>query len=150
MAGLFTIDSSVFVAARRTQEDMSAVSRDLIQRVRKAGIPLVEPTILPVEIAAALTRTGEEPTWAAEYAERVMAFPHLTLWPLDEYAVRRAVKTAVQCRLRGADALYVAAAAQYGARLVTLDTEQLERAPADVRACQPEAASELLRNEETP
>jgi predicted nucleic acid-binding protein len=64
---------------------------------------------------------------------------------LEEYATRRAVKAAVQCRLRGADALYVAAAMQYGARLVTLDAEQLERAPASVRACKPDAAARLLR-----
>lgn len=147
MAKLFTIDASVFVAARRTQEGKSAVSRDLLQLVREASIPLIEPTILPVEIAAALARAGEEPTWAAEYAERVMAFPHLTLRPLDERAARRALAFATQCRLRAADALYVAAAAQYGAHLVTLDVEQLERAPAMVHACKPDVAVSRLRTE---
>ena len=52
---------------------------------------------------------------------------------------------AIQCRLRGADALYVAAAMQYRARLVTLDAEQFERAPASVRACKPNAAVRLLK-----
>lgn len=145
MAELFTIDASVFVAARRTQEGKSAVSRDLLQLLREANIPLIEPTILPVEIAAALARAGEEPTWAAEYAELVMAFPHLTFRPLDERAARRALAIATQCRLRGADAMYVTVAAQYGARLVTLDAEQLERAPAAVHACKPDAAVAMVK-----
>ncbi|MCX6995886.1 MAG: type II toxin-antitoxin system Phd/YefM family antitoxin [Kiritimatiellaeota bacterium] len=34
---------------------------------------------------------------------------------------------------------------RYGARLVTLDAEQLERAPEPVGACKPEAAISLLR-----
>ena len=46
--------------------------------------------------------------------------------------------------LRGPDALYTTVAAQYGARLVTLDNEQLKRAPSHVDTCMPEAATELL------
>ena len=48
-------------------------------------------------------------------------------------------------RLRGADALYVTVAMQYGARLVTLDAEQLERAPASVSACKPSTAIASLK-----
>ena len=36
-------------------------------------------------------------------------------------------------------------AVQYGARLVTLDVEQLERAPVSIGACQPNAALRLLQ-----
>ena len=145
MAGLFTIDASVFVAAYRTQEACCAISREVLRLVREANVPLIEPAILPVEIAAALAHAGENSPWAAEYAESVMGLPYLSLQPLDEPTARRALAVATQCRLRGADALYVTAAAQYGARLVTLDAEQLERAPASVAACKPDAAAELLR-----
>ncbi len=145
MAALFTLDASVFVASYRTQETGGAISRDLLRLVREADVPLIEPAILPVEIAAALAHAGENPAWAAEYGESVMTFPYLSLLPLDERMARRALAIATQCRLRGADALYVTAAAQYGARLVTLDAEQLERAPAPLGACQPEAAIRLLR-----
>ena len=60
---------------------------------------------------------------------------------------RRALTIAAQCRLRGADAIYVTVAAQYGACLVTLDEEQLSRAPAHVAACKPDAVVGLLRTE---
>ena len=58
---------------------------------------------------------------------------------------RHALALTLQFRLRGTDALYVAAARQYGARLVTLDAAQLERAPAAVRACKPDSAARLLK-----
>jgi predicted nucleic acid-binding protein len=106
---------------------------------------LVEPAILPVEVGAALHRTGTEAESARAYAESLFAQPNLTLVATDERMARRALALSLQCRLRGADALYVAAAQQYGARLVTLDAEQLERAPASVAACKPDAAVELLR-----
>mgnify|MGYP001566380375 CR=1 FL=1 len=147
MAALFTIDASVFVSAYRTQEAGCAISRDFLRRVREADVPLIEPAILPVEIAAALAHAGENPAWAAEYAESVMAFPYLNLQSLDENMARRALAIAARYRLRGADSLYVMVAAQYGARLVTLDAEQLERAPSAVGACKPEAAARLVQSE---
>jgi len=145
MAALFTIDASVFVASYRSQETCCAISRDLLRLVRQADVPLMEPSILPVEIAAALAHAGEKAEWATEYAESVMAFPCLSLQSLDERMARRALTIATQYRLRGADALYVAVAVKYGARLVTLDAEQLERAPALVEACKPDVATRLLK-----
>lgn len=51
---------------------------------------------------------------------------------------------AATCSLRGADALYVTVAALYDATLVTLDREQLHRAPREVQTCTPETALSLL------
>ena len=145
MATLFTIDASVFVAACRPSESGCAMSRELLRLVRQAGVPLIEPAILPVETAAALARAGEAPAWATGYAESISALPYLTVVAVDERFARRAIGTATQHQLRGADALYMAVAAQYGAHLVTLDGEQLRRAPAAVHACKPEAAAALLK-----
>ena len=111
-----------------------------------ADVLLVEPAILPVEVGGALHRAGMDAESAREYAESLFEQPYLTLVATDERMARRSLSLALQCRLRGADALYVAAATQYGARLVTLDAEQLERAPASVHACKPDAAVRLLKN----
>ena len=145
MATVFTIDASVFVAACRPSESGCAGCRELLRLVRQESVPLIEPAILPVEIAAALARAGEPSARAAGYAESVIALPYLTMVGLDERSARRAIATATQHKLRGADALYVTVAAQYGAYLVTLDGEQLRRAPAAVRACKPETAAALLK-----
>jgi len=142
----FTVDASVFVASCRRHEAECAASCEFLRLVRQKDAVLIEPTVLPVEIAAAMSRGQEDAARTVEYAVGVMALPHLSLHVLDGNSARRAMKIAVQCRLRGADALYVAAAEQYGARLVTLDAEQLERAPVSVRACRPDEAAAALRS----
>jgi predicted nucleic acid-binding protein len=139
MTNVMTLDASVFVASCRPQEPGFHTARALLHVIRDAGTPLIEPAILPVEVAAALSRTGDDPTQALEYAETVMALPYLTLLAVDERLARHAAKMAAVHGLRGADALYVASAARYGARLVTLDKEQLRRSPDSVDACMPEA-----------
>ena len=60
-----------------------------------------------------------------------------TLVPLDAVIEDRAVHLAATTRLRGADAVYAAVAQQYGATLVTLDRQQLERLPAVVSVLSP-------------
>lgn len=144
MTTLFTVDASVFVASCRPHEAGCAASCGFLRQVRREGVALIEPAILPVEIAASMARGQEDARLALEYVEKVLSLPYLILHVLDAITARRAVAIALQCRLRGADALYVAAAAQYGARLVTLDAEQLARAPAEVAACKPDAAARLL------
>ena len=139
MTTLFTVDASVFVAACRRREPGHLASVAFMRSLLDADVLLVEPAILPVEIGSALHRTGSEPEPAREYAESLFEQPNLTLVATDERMARRALALSIQCHLRGADALYVAAAAQYGARLVTLDAEQLERSPASLHACQPSA-----------
>jgi predicted nucleic acid-binding protein len=145
MALLLTLDASVFVAACRRHEPGHAASRALLDGLREAAVPLIEPAVLPVEVAAALRRTGSNPALAKEFAEAILGLPHLTVVAVDERMARRAVAMATQHQLRGADALYVTVAAQYGAHLVTLDGEQLRRAPAALHACKPEAAAALLK-----
>lgn len=145
MTKLFSVDASVFIAACRRHEAEHAASCEFLRLARQEGSVLIEPAILPVEIAAALARGREGAARAVEYAHGVLALPTLNLHALDGTSVLQAMRTAVQCRLRGADALYVAAAMQYRARLVTLDAEQLERAPASVHACKPDVAVRLLK-----
>lgn len=145
MTTLFTVDASVFVASCRPCEPGHLASVGFMYALLDADVLLVEPAILPVEVGAALCRTVTETESARQYAESLFEQPYLTLVATDERMARRALSLALQCRLRGADALYVTAATQYGARLVTLDAEQLERSPASVHACKPDAAVRLLK-----
>lgn len=141
MTTRFTVDASVFVAACRPREPGHLVSVAFLSSLLDLNMLLVEPAILPVEVGAALHRSGIRAESAREYAASLFEQPYLTLVAMDEGMAQRALTLSIQCRLRGADALYVATAAQYGARLVTLDTEQLERAPASLHACKPDAAA---------
>ena len=145
MTTVFAVDASVFVASCRPREPGHLASVDFMGALLDADVLLVEPAILPVEVGGALHRAGMDAESAREYAESLFEQPYLTLVATDERMARRALSLAIQCRLREADALYLAAAAQFGARLVTLDAEQLERAPKSVRACKPDAATRLLK-----
>ena len=146
MALLLTIDASVFVSACRRGEPGHHASREFLDKLRGTNVPLIEPAILPVEVAAALSRTGSNPVLAKEFAETLFVLPHLTVVPVDEHLSRRAMALASQRKLRGADALYVTVAIQYGAHLVTLNSEQLRRAPSSVSACKPDSAVDLLKS----
>jgi predicted nucleic acid-binding protein len=145
MALLITLDASLFVAACRSREPGYAASRALLAALRDSDTPLAEPAILPVETAAALRRAGHGTVVAMEYATAILALPRLTFVSVDERLAGRAAQMAATCSLRGADALYVTVASLYGATLVTLDREQLYRAPREAQACTPEAALRLLR-----
>ncbi len=145
MGLILTLDASVFVSACQRREPGYAASRMLLSDIRAAGTPLIEPAILPVEVGAALRRAGGDPALAKDFALAILALPYLTLVDVDQRFARRAVVLTTECGLRDADALYAAVAAHYGARLVTLDGEQLRRAHASVYACKPDTAARLLR-----
>jgi predicted nucleic acid-binding protein len=49
------------------------------------------------------------------------------LVPLTEQRARQAAQIAITCRLRGADAVYVALAQELGTTLITWDAELLAR-----------------------
>ena len=147
MALLLTLDASVFVAAARQGEPGHAASTALLAAIADAAVPLVEPALLPIEVAAALSRTGTEAALASEYAEAIIALPGMTLVAVDDRLARRTVALSVAHQLRGADAVYVAVAVMYGARIVTLDREQLARTPTAVAACRPAEALTLLQQQ---
>ena len=60
--------------------------------------------------------------------ETVLGLPALRLVPVDDVLARTAADLAGRLRLRGADAVYIAAAAALQLPLVTWDLEQRERA----------------------
>jgi predicted nucleic acid-binding protein len=143
MATLFTVDASVFVAACRSEEAGHQASLALLKRIRELDIPMVEPGILAVEVSAALSRTGDDPDEALAYAQAVMDLPRLTVVNLDGKFCLQSADLAARCRLRAADALYANVAVKYGAHLVTLDAEQLRRAPKQSGATTPDDAMKI-------
>ncbi len=62
----------------------------------------------------------------------------MTQVPLDYPIALRAAEIAIENRLRGADAVYVAVAEEFDADLVSWDTEMLQRSPEFVQTMSPE------------
>ena len=134
---MYTVDASVHVSALNPTEAGSADSRAFLAQVQRQRVPLFCPTLLLVEVAAAIARVLDDAGRAVALAMELRGWPNQTLVSLDEPLADRAVGLAATARLRGADAVYAAVAQQYGTVLVTLDRQQLERLPPVVKAARP-------------
>jgi predicted nucleic acid-binding protein len=150
MPRLLVLDASVFVSACHASEPGSEASRALLEAIRTQELPLVEPWLLAVEVAAAVRRSTGKEELAMRLADLAFGVPGLVAVPLDAHLAKQAAALAAAHSLRGAAAVYVATAIRYGAVLVTLDTEQRARSPAAVGACTPMDAWLALRADASP
>ncbi len=93
-----------------------------------SGEQLAAPTILLAELAAAISRRTGDRVLALRAVRGVLRVPGLRLLPVDRQLALLAAQSAADLGLRGADAVYVAAARFVGTSLVTLDQDQAARA----------------------
>jgi predicted nucleic acid-binding protein len=134
---MLTIDASVWVNADSPTEPGSRESRAFIDNVASTSTVVVVPTLLRVEVAAAISRARQDATLAREYSERLAQLPFIRWVELDGAFAERAFAFAADHRLRGADAVYAAVAMAHGCELISLDREHLERLHGLVRVRAP-------------
>jgi predicted nucleic acid-binding protein len=134
------VDASVFINAVNPHEEGHRESLQVLSEIHARGIPIVVPTLLIPEIAAAVARATGDSAGALDYATAAAALPHLTLVSLTPVVARQSAELAASYRLRGADAVYVAVARRYGTTLVSRDGEQRTRATRAVPCQTPEEA----------
>jgi len=134
---MYTVDASVHVSALNPAEADSAGSRAFLAQIRQEHIPLFSPTLLLVEMAAAVARALGDEERAVRLMEALRGWSNQVLVPLDEALADQAATLAATAQLRGADAVYAAVAQQYGTMLVTLDRQQLERLSPVVETARP-------------
>jgi len=144
LAKTYTVDASVFLNAFNPYEPGNKASHDLLAYLQENSLPIIVPTLLLPEVAAAISRGRQDETLAREFALALSRLPHLVMVPLDETLARQALDVAAGHRLRGSDAVYVAVALRFGSTLVTLDREQLGKIAGAVPACQPSTVLEEL------
>lgn len=140
MATLYTVDASVFLNAFNPYEPGHPDSRRFLSQLQEQATPIVVPTLLLPEVAAAIGRGRQDETLARSFASGIERLPHLIWVPLDRTLAQQAVDAAAQFRLRGSDAVYAAVALRFGSTLVTLDQEQGERVKAAVASLSPQEA----------
>jgi predicted nucleic acid-binding protein len=102
-------------------------SHRLLARMQDEAVPMIVPTLLLPEVAAAVGRGRDDADLARRFAITLRDLPHLVLIPLDESLAVQAADVAARHRLRGSDAVYAAVAVRFGCTLVTLDLEQRDR-----------------------
>jgi predicted nucleic acid-binding protein len=74
---MLTIDASVWVNADSPAEPQCQSSRAFLEQVAAIRIPIFVPTLLRVEVAAAISRTRNDPALAREFSEKLYALPFL-------------------------------------------------------------------------
>jgi len=134
---LLTIDASVFVAAVLADEAAHGDSLRVLELIAGSGTTLHEPAIAVVEVVSAVVRRTGDRTLAQRTGRYLLRNPDVVLHPLDMRATSHAAGLAADRRLRAADALYAAVAQQNDCRLITLDSEIVERARPDIDALTP-------------
>jgi len=140
MPTTYTVDASVFLNAFNPYEAGHEESRRLLARMQEQAIPIIVPTLLFPEVAAAISRGRGNADLACRFVATLARLPYLVLMPLDETLARQSADVAAQHRLRGSDAVYVTVALRFGSTLVTLDREQRDRVDSVVPARLPAEA----------
>ncbi len=115
------LDASVAVAAARPHEPGHRRSRARIEAVLTGTDAIVVPTLFGIEVAASLARVGVTLPAIHSYVDTLLAGAAVVT--LGPRAARRARDTAMRCKLRAADAVYVWLAEREGVPLCTLDGE---------------------------
>ena len=128
MPATYTVDASVFVNAVNPREAGYGDSHRILELMQENAVPIIVPTLVLPEVAAAISRGHGDPTLAHRFVSVLSEIPHLILVPMDTPLARRAADLAAQHRLRGGDAVYAAVALRFGSVLVTLDEQLRERA----------------------
>jgi predicted nucleic acid-binding protein len=135
---VIVIDASVLVAALHPRDVNHLQSREWLRRIVLAAEEIAAPMILLSEVAGAITRRTSDAAEGQLAAQRILTLPRVQLFPVDARIALLAAQVAVDLRLRGADATYVAVAMWLNVPLVTWDREQFERGGRRVTVYQPD------------
>jgi predicted nucleic acid-binding protein len=122
-----TVDSSVWVAAADPADPFCAASRGFFAALVRHQSPIHVPAFARVEIGCALARRQRDAAAARRLAHAMLASGQVVEASMDTPFLARALRAGTDAFLRGADALFVAAAAATGATLVSWDDELLLR-----------------------
>jgi predicted nucleic acid-binding protein len=134
---VIVIDTSVYVALMNKEDVGHEASRRWFESVIRNGERLVAPIIIMAEAGAAITRGLNDPAFGQQVVEQISQLSFLELIPIDYSLAELAASIAVNYRIRGCDALFVALAQQRNEPLVTLDKQQRERGAAVVTIIEP-------------
>jgi predicted nucleic acid-binding protein len=141
---MYVVDASVHVADMRPSEPHHPEARAFLDHVRDNGELAYGPIIVLAEVAGGISRGTGRPGLARRLIGLLQRVPNFVFVPVDETLGRQAAEIAAGRQIRGCDSVYVALAQRLGATLITLDSEQRQRAPAAVLAQTPSEALSVL------
>lgn len=122
------VDANVWIARYLPDDRFHQPSRDWLDAWLLDDGEVVAPILLLGEVGGAIARrTGDSSLGRTAIAE-LERIPVVRLVDLDTMLGKDAARLAAELHLRGADAVYVALAAQRNLPLITWDQEMLSRA----------------------
>lgn len=127
------IDSSVFVAAFREQEEDSEVCLRLIAQIEQGKISAIIPVSVLLEVVAAIARRTSDEELARTIGERIVSCSALSFIDLTIFRTLQYLDLTSELKLAGMDAILVGTAKEFDLPLITLDKEIQRRAKATVR-----------------
>jgi predicted nucleic acid-binding protein len=141
---VLALDANLWIAAFDPADPFHDDSVALFRTAAERGLPLAGPSYVVLESVCALARRVGDSATARAAGEKMAEHPALHLEPLTGALLAAAERLGVDCRLRGADALYAATAARLNCPLLSWDSELITRggalSPRDWLAANPEAA----------
>ncbi len=129
---MYVIDASVLVADARPSEASHIEAYTFLTRLLTEKQSAYLPIIALAEVSAAISRGAGDPDLAQQLVSRLQKLRMYHFVAIDETLGQSAAVIAAQSKIRGCDAVYVALAERHKAILITLDRQQMERAPAHV------------------
>ncbi|HPB10839.1 MAG TPA: PIN domain-containing protein [Kiritimatiellia bacterium] len=133
-----TIDANIWVGALDVRDPFSATCRACLSKAAEKHATLYSPLLLPIEVAATIGRKTRDTRHGRSASRWVRGFKGHLWQPLSEEVAQVAERFAATLFLRGADAVYVAAAHLSDAVLLTYDSEVVERASETIRVMAPD------------
>jgi predicted nucleic acid-binding protein len=138
---MVTLDANVWIAAYDARDAFHGDSVAFMKLIGVRRTQVYGPAFVIVEAGCAVTRRTGSVHDGQLAMQGISNYPLLTLLPLDQQLLSVAADAGLRHMVRGADALYVAAALLTGAPLISWDNELVQRAgavtPADWLSANP-------------
>jgi predicted nucleic acid-binding protein len=135
---MIVVDANVIIAALLENDHFHVRSRDWLGEYLLAGGQLIAPVILLTEVGGGIARRTSD-LQGTRAVQVLRNLSSLKLQQVTNKLALEATQLAIDLRLRGADALYVAVALRSNVPLVSWDREHLERAGRRITVYQPQA-----------
>jgi len=125
---MITIDASVWMAFFEPKDAFHMESVAFLRECERRRVEMFAPSLAIVETACAMARRQRDGAKGLAVARSLQAIPILRWVDVDMTLIDEVLNCGTRGLLRGADAIYAAAAASTGTTLVTWDNELIERA----------------------
>ena len=124
---MIVIDASVWISYLVQQDVNHAATKPWLTKILTDKVPVVAPILLLPEVGGAVSRRLGRADIGERAVNQLLAIPTLRLVSMRRSTGIQTARIAANHRLRGADSLYVAVAAQLNVPLVSWDKEHLTR-----------------------